>query len=147
MSGLRFAVMFRVSASFLRALDRPGKIKPVAPSSAPPGAICLLILPSTTTESQGRRACREGEGRKRGEALNNSTITIATTYQVLSVYGSVLSITHTLTDLMSSKMLFQEELWINPSRRKREMSISKSQRKHPLVCIKSDYHRKSSRAS
>lgn len=35
MSGLGFAVTFRVSASFLRSLDRAGKTKRVAPSSAP----------------------------------------------------------------------------------------------------------------
>ena len=139
MSGLVFAITFGASASFLRSLDRAEKTKPVAPSSAP-RAIGFLLLPSTTTISS------EGEGRNGGEALNKNTITTANTYGVLSVYGSVLSITDTLTDLMSSKMLFQQELGINPSRRKREMSISKSQRKHPLVCMKSDYYWKSSRA-
>lgn len=40
-------------------------------------------------------------------------------------------------------MLRQQELWINPSRTKRKMSTTTSQRKHPLVCIRSVHHRKS----
>lgn len=39
-----------------------------------------------------------------------------------------------ITDLMSSKMFSQKELWTNPSKGKREMSTSKTQRAYPFTC-------------
>lgn len=112
MSGLGFAMMFKVSASFLRSLDRAGKTKLVAPSSAPPVPGSHLSPYSAKhnhrkPESPGEDPIVMERGEREREALNNNTITTAHTYRVPSVYGSVLSITHTLTDLMSSKMLFQ----------------------------------------
>lgn len=126
---------------FLRPLDEAEQRKLVpTPQQTPSlGAVCLLIFPNTTT--------RRERGRNSGEApRNNNNDKSWYWWSAFCIPAPVLSITHTLTDLMSSKMLFQQGLWTNPSRRKRKMSRSMSHRKHPLLGTRSDLRWKSSRA-
>lgn len=134
---------FRASANFLTLLDRAEKRKMVASSSFPV-AIWFLTFPSTTT-TRGKEQVVGERGEKKGDLNSNKNYN--SVYGVFSVYRTVLRITHTLTDLMSSKLIFQQKLGTNPSRRNWKMSKIKTEKTHPSMCIKSDPCWKSSRAS